>query len=243
MAALLTPQFSGAGAAILRAQFGAVVPAGVLGSVILLTTGGGTDGPGFLYNDVQVGDESKRFTFIITRQPTLGTLTTYPDGTFTYSGLPDTFEYQGFADGVSYGVATVAVGEQAAILTAGSDAIGYADAGGTLLADVAALAGGADALGYTDAGGAMLADMATLTGGADALGYADAGGLLSLAGIDLTGGADAIGYLDAGGSMTAELITLTGGADAIGYADMGAAVRLLTKTRAPASRTAIYRRA
>lgn len=183
MAGLLRSQFSSSGAGLLRAQFGAVAPAGVLGSVILLTTGGGTDGRGFLYNDVLPGDEAKRFTFIITRAPTLGTLVTNPDGTFVYTpfdyaNAADTFEYQGFADGVSYGTAEVEVGTPAVVLGGAADVLQWVDAGGGALFSLA-LGGVADALQWVDAGGDALFG-ASLGGAADVLQWVDAGGSIGL---------------------------------------------------------------
>lgn len=80
---------------------------GVLGSTILLTTSGGTDGNGVLYNDVEAGDEAKEFRAYIVTPPTEGELYMDEDGTFTYAGGPDTFTYEGFVDGVSYGTSSV----------------------------------------------------------------------------------------------------------------------------------------
>ena len=83
---------------------------GVLGSVILATTGEGGSGPGILFNDVQVGDETKEFRAYIQTWPTSGILDISENGTFTYTGpSANSFTYMGLADGESYGVTTVAL--------------------------------------------------------------------------------------------------------------------------------------
>lgn len=82
---------------------------GVLGSVILATTGGGAAGAGFLYDKVGPGDGDKYFHYVITRQPTLGTLDAYPDGSFSYSGDTDSFEYSLYKNGVFVAAYTVAL--------------------------------------------------------------------------------------------------------------------------------------
>lgn len=83
---------------------------GVLGSVILATTGGGGAGAGFLYDKVGPGDGDKYIHYDITRQPTLGTLDAYPDGSFSYLGADDSFEYRLFKDGADQGLFTVTLG-------------------------------------------------------------------------------------------------------------------------------------
>lgn len=82
---------------------------GVLGSVILATTGGGAAGAGFLYDKVGPGDGEKYFHYVITRQPALGTLDAYPDGSFSYSGDTDSFEYSLYKNGVFVATYTVAL--------------------------------------------------------------------------------------------------------------------------------------
>jgi hypothetical protein len=112
---------------------------GILGSTILLTTGGGTDGDGVLFNDVEAGDEAKEFRAYITAPPSAGTLVMDEDGTFTFTGAAvDTATYEGFADGVSYGTATVTLYDTAAAVLAavsGSASMLYA-AVGSVSADV-----------------------------------------------------------------------------------------------------------
>jgi len=83
--------------------------AGALGSTILLTTGPVDSNPaGILYNDVEIGDEGKWFSFYIVTAPASGTLEIDPDGTFTFTG-PDatTFTYQLEVDGVEVGSPTL----------------------------------------------------------------------------------------------------------------------------------------
>lgn len=73
---------------------------GVLGSVLLATTGGVSGGPpGILYNDVQPGDENKEFRIQITT-PTAAPIFIYEDGTFVFtSAAPDSLEYGLVVDG------------------------------------------------------------------------------------------------------------------------------------------------
>jgi hypothetical protein len=82
---------------------------GVLGQTILDTTGVGTSGPGYLYNDVLVGDETKEIYGLITSQPSAGALFAYEDGSFQFTGAPDgiyTFGYTVYKDGISAGSST-----------------------------------------------------------------------------------------------------------------------------------------
>lgn len=73
---------------------------GILGSVLLATTGGVSGGPpGILYNDVQPGDENKEFRIQITT-PTAAPIFIYEDGTFVFtSASPDSLEYMIIVDG------------------------------------------------------------------------------------------------------------------------------------------------
>lgn len=78
---------------------------GVLGAAILATTGTGADGQGYLYSQVQPGDEGKEFQGRILAWPTAGVFFPYADGSFSFSGAPDgvySFTFEGKADGVIY---------------------------------------------------------------------------------------------------------------------------------------------
>jgi hypothetical protein len=78
---------------------------GATGQYILDNTGPtGENQAGVLYNDVEVGDEDKWFSFVITTPPASGTLDIAPDGTFTFTGAASTtFYYQLYVDGVAIG--------------------------------------------------------------------------------------------------------------------------------------------
>lgn len=80
---------------------------GVLGSVILATTATGDGGrAGYLYNDVDSGDEAKEFCGPIVTPPSAGTFTPHDDGSFDFSGAPDgsySFAYQLEVDGDAVG--------------------------------------------------------------------------------------------------------------------------------------------
>lgn len=73
---------------------------GVLGSDIPST---GDSGPGYAYEDLIAGDDTKEIRGLIVSWPTNGTLRAYEDTSFTYDGSSDTFQYQLYVDGVSRG--------------------------------------------------------------------------------------------------------------------------------------------
>lgn len=77
---------------------------GVLGSEVPST---GTDGAGYLYNDLSLpADANKEVCGRITSWPASGTLTAYEDSSFSFSGAADGtyyFEYQLYVDGVATG--------------------------------------------------------------------------------------------------------------------------------------------
>ncbi len=84
---------------------------GVLGSTILANTSTGDHGPGYLYNDVDTGDEGKEFRGLIVTPPSAGTFFAYEDGSFSFTA-PDgtyTFVYRLYVDGVDLGTATSSV--------------------------------------------------------------------------------------------------------------------------------------
>lgn len=76
----------------------------------------GDSGASFLYNDVSLpADNGKEIRGEIMTQPSAGLLVAYEDGSFEFSGAPDstyTFTYRLFIDGVSSGdyTVTLAVG-------------------------------------------------------------------------------------------------------------------------------------
>ena len=73
----------------------------------------GTDGPSALYGVLSLpADNNVEVRGYITRWPTNGTLTIDEDGSFTYTGTTDYFEFQLFADGVA---STVDIGYGAGI--------------------------------------------------------------------------------------------------------------------------------
>lgn len=84
---------------------------GVPGSTILAETSTGDHGAGFLYNDVDPGDEGKAFRGLIVTPPSTGTFFAYEDGSFSLVA-PDgsyTFVYRLYVDGVDLGTATASV--------------------------------------------------------------------------------------------------------------------------------------
>lgn len=92
---------------------------GVLAETIVADTATGDDGPGHLYDDAQApANAGKELCGAITRWPTGGTLVVLPNGEFTYTGTPDSFDYDLYADGVAAGTATELLGN-AGIIAAG----------------------------------------------------------------------------------------------------------------------------
>lgn len=84
---------------------------GVLGSTVLADTATGDHGAGYLYNDVDSGDEAKEFRGLIVTPPSAGTFFAYEDGSFSLVA-PDgayTFVYRLYVDGVDLGTATASV--------------------------------------------------------------------------------------------------------------------------------------
>lgn len=73
---------------------------GVLGSAIPST---GDSGPGYAYEDLIAGDDTKEIRGLIVSWPTNGTLYAYEDTSFIYDGSSDTFQYQLYVDGVARG--------------------------------------------------------------------------------------------------------------------------------------------
>lgn len=91
----------------------AYVGHGITGADMRATTGTGTHGPGYLYNDWDSSaDDAKEFRGLLLSVPAAGTFAAWEDGSFTLSGAPDgvyTFDYRLFVDGADLGVATVTI--------------------------------------------------------------------------------------------------------------------------------------
>lgn len=151
---------------------------GVLGSTILSDTATGDFGAGYLYNDVDTGDENKEFRGLIVTPPSAGTFFAYEDGSFSLVA-PDgayTFVYRLYVDGVDLGTATanVTIGGAATVsLAITTDAAIFAGsatgtAGGTatlaITTDDSVFSGSASAGG--SAGLAITLDDCVFTGGA-----------------------------------------------------------------------------
>lgn len=85
---------------------------GLLGSVIRAATDTGTNGPGFLYNDLTVADDAKEIRGLILTVPSSGVFVADEDGSFTLTGAANgvyTFSYRLFADGVDLGTASISI--------------------------------------------------------------------------------------------------------------------------------------
>lgn len=87
---------------------------GVLGSVVPST---GTNGAGYLYNDLALpADADKEVRGLIVTPPSAGTFFAYEDSSFSLTGAPDgtySFVYRLFVDGADLGTATaeITIGE------------------------------------------------------------------------------------------------------------------------------------
>ena len=67
----------------------------------------GTDGAGYLYNDITLPDDNDKLVRgEITREPTLGILYLNADSSFRYVGATDYFEYQLYVDDIPTGSPT-----------------------------------------------------------------------------------------------------------------------------------------
>lgn len=128
---------------------------GVLGSAILADTATGDHGAGYLYNDVDSGDEAKEFRGLIVTPPSAGTFFAYEDGSFSLVA-PDntyTFVYRLYVDGADLGTATASItigGAATASLSLTTDSTTFAGAASvsplaslSLTTDSAAFAGSA----------------------------------------------------------------------------------------------------
>jgi len=83
---------------------------GVRGSAVPAT---GTNGPGFLYNDLALPAEAnKEVRGLILTRPSAGSFFAYENSAFTLIGAPNgtyTFSYRLFVDGADLGTATVTI--------------------------------------------------------------------------------------------------------------------------------------
>lgn len=130
---------------------------GGLGIPAELVPDEGESGPAYFFDVIEPDDAGVELRAPITRMPTLGTLTVYPDGSFTYAGASDYALYeprawnQPIAGDIGYGPGIARVDF---IVGAGAELAGGAQL--DALAPGGSLSGGPSAIG----GGLQLADAA-----------------------------------------------------------------------------------
>lgn len=135
-----------------------------LGVLAELVASGGLDGAGYPYAGLSFpADNGKEISAVITRWPTLGTLTVYPDFSFSYTGATDYALYELRVDGVT---STTDIGYGPGIgrfelIVGGGD-------GGTLSGSVpldpVLMGGGLDGAVVSDLGGGVVLDAAQADG-------------------------------------------------------------------------------
>ena len=114
---------------------------GATGAEIVANTATGDHGAGYLFNDVDSGDEAKEFRGLIVTPPSGGTFFADEDGSFSMVA-PDgsyTFVYRLYVDGVDLGTATasVTIGSAGSVTGSSSVALGSissAEAGSSAIA-------------------------------------------------------------------------------------------------------------
>lgn len=80
---------------------------GVLGSQVPST---GTNGPGYIYNDLSLpADNNKEYSGFVETPPGVGTFFAFEDSSFTYTGPTTSFVYRLREDGVDKGTQTVTI--------------------------------------------------------------------------------------------------------------------------------------
>lgn len=139
---------------------------GVLGSTVLADTATGDHGAGYLYNDVDSGDEAKEFRGLIVTPPSAGTFFAYEDGSFSLVA-PDgayTFVYRLYVDGVDLGTATASV----TIGTVNASASGSIQAL-SLTAPTGTAAGTGTGTSVTASGALAALTLSAITGSASAV--------------------------------------------------------------------------
>lgn len=120
---------------------------GATGAEIVANTATGDHGAGYLFNDVDSGDEAKEFRGLIVTPPSGGTFFADEDGSFSLVA-PDgsyTFVYRLYVDGVDLGTATasVTIGSAGSVTGASSitlGAISGAAAGSSAIAGASGVA-------------------------------------------------------------------------------------------------------
>ena len=159
---------------------------GVLGSTILADTATGDHGAGFLYNDVDSGDEGKEFRGLIVTPPSYGTFFAYEDGSFSLVA-PDgsyTFVYRIYVDGVDLGTETVSItigATSTASLAVTTDASVFA--GGATVSSISTLTAATDATVF--AGTASVSPIALLDTSTDQAIFSGSAGVGTFAYLDI----------------------------------------------------------
>lgn len=130
---------------------------GATGAEILANTATGDHGPGYLFNDVDTGDEAKEIRGLIVTPPSAGTFFANEDGSFSLVA-PDgsyTFVYRLYVDGVDLGTATASVTIGAAGSVTGSSSV--------TLGSISSAAAGSSAI--AGASGVTLGQIASVAAG------------------------------------------------------------------------------
>ena len=159
---------------------------GVLGSTILSDTAIGGNGSGYLYNDVDGGDEAKEFRGLIVTPPSAGTFFAYEDGSFSLVA-PDgsyTFVYRLYVDGADLGTATASVtigASSTASLAVTTDAAVFS--GSASVSPVATLTATTDTAAF--AGSASVSPIALLDTSTDSAIFSGSAGVGTFAYLDI----------------------------------------------------------
>ncbi len=135
-----------------------------LGVLAELVASGGLDGPGYPYPGLAFpADNGKQISAVITRWPTLGTLTVYDDFSFSYTGASDYALYALKVDGAA-STDDIGYGPGIGRLTLNTDASGGTLSGNVTAADATA-AGSLSSGGVSQLGGNVDAGPARPGGG------------------------------------------------------------------------------
>lgn len=195
---------------------------GVLGSTILAETATGDHGAGYLYNDVDSGDEGKEFRGLIVTPPSAGTFFAFEDGSFSLDA-PDgsyTFVYRLYVDGADLGTATASItigATSTASLDVTTDAAAFA--GGASVSPISALTATTDAAVF--AGTASVSPIALLDTSTDSAIFSGSAGVGTFAYLDIT----TDGSVFSGSAFCSPIATLSATTDAAiftGYASAAA---------------------
>ena len=156
---------------------------GVLGSTILTETATGDHGAGFLYNDVDPGDESKEFRGLIVTPPS-GEFFAYENGAYDLVS-PGGFVYRLYVDGIDLGTATASItigATSTASLAVTTSAAVFA--GGATVSPIAVLTATTDAAAF--AGSASVSPIALLDTSTDSAIFSGSAGVGTFAYLDIT---------------------------------------------------------